>query len=314
MAILKLKAPGKAYLWGGRRLIEEYNKSADSNILAETWELSCYPGNSSIIENGELAGISLAEYIDIKGRTVLGKNCEGFRDFPVLIKFIDAKDKLSIQVHPNDEYALKNEGQNGKTEMWYVLDAEPGAFLYYGFRKDIPKEEFRSRIENNTLLEVLNKVEVSKGDVFFIEAGTLHAIGAGIMIAEIQQNSNVTYRVYDYARCDKDGKTRELHIDKALDVTNRFFPKNVESPVPHLAKCKYFTVDKLSLSGKLTDCIRGIVGDETFMHLLILDGEGRIKNGTDEIGYIKGDSFFIPAGSGEYELHGKCEALITYES
>ena len=313
MAILKLRAPGKNYIWGGRRLIEEYNKSSEEDILAETWELSCYPGSSSIIENGEFIGKTLNDFITTKGKSVLGLNCKNFDFFPLLIKFIDAKDNLSIQVHPSDDYALKNEGQYGKTEMWYVIDAEPGAYLYYGFKKEISKEEMKDRIENNTLLEVLNKVNVNKGDVFFIEAGTLHAIGSGLLIAEIQQNSNVTYRVYDYGRRDKNGKTRDLHIEKALDVTNRFPPKTVSRSALHLAECKYFTVDKICLDGRITDTIKGKVSYDTFLHLLILDGEGTVINGADTLKYNKGDSFFIPSGSGDYELRGRCEALITYE-
>ena len=314
MAILKLKAPTKDYLWGGRRLIEEYHKAAESDILAESWELSCYPGSSSVIENGEFAGKTLNEFIEIRGKGVLGSNCVKFENFPVLIKFIDAKKDLSIQVHPSDEYALKNEKQYGKTEMWYVLDAEEGAFLYYGFKSEISKEEFERRIHDNTLTEVLNKVEVKKGDVFFIESGTLHAIGAGILIAEIQQNSNVTYRVYDYGRKGNDGKLRELHIDKALEVTNRFPAKAFKSPEPHIAKCKYFTVDKISLSGNLTSRLSGKVGNETFVHILVLDGEGSILCKNEELHFEKGDSFFIPAGSGDYELRGRCEAIMTYES
>ncbi len=314
MAILKLKAPTKNYIWGGRRLIDEYHKTTDCDILAESWELSCYPESASVIENGEYAGLALDEYIEKQGREVLGTDCSKFDRFPVLIKFIDAKQDLSIQVHPSDAYALKNENQYGKTEMWYVLDAEKGAALYYGFKKDISEEEFEKRIHDNTLIEVLNRVEVKKGDVFFIEQGTLHAIGAGMMIAEIQQNSNVTYRVYDHGRVGKDGKPRELHIAKALEVTNRSPVKKREIPLPHMAKCNYFTVDKISLSGDITDRLAGTVQKNSFLHILILDGEGSLKCGIDELHFEKGDSFFITAGSGRYELCGKCEAIMTYES
>lgn len=314
MGILKLKAPVKDYLWGGRRLIDEYHKEAEGSILAESWELSCYPDTPSVIMNGSQAGKTLPEYLASEGRKVLGTACRRFEEFPVLVKFIDAKKDLSIQVHPNNDYALENEHQYGKTEMWYVLDAEQDAFLYYGFRKEISKEEFRERIENNTLLEVLNAVPVQKGDVLFIEAGTLHAIGKGILIAEIQQNSNVTYRVYDYGRKDKDGKLRDLHIEKALAVTERIPVRRVKSTEPHVASCEYFTVDKLNLSGVLTDKLCGFIGDETFAHILILEGEGRIRSGGDDLHFRKGDSFFLPAGSGDYEITGSCEALMTSES
>ena len=221
MSILKLKPACKDYLWGGHRLVDEYNVDYDGEILAEAWELSCHPDGPSMIMNGPYEGKSLREYLDIVGMEALGTHCRRFREFPILTKFIDARDNLSIQVHPNNGFALQNEGQYGKTEMWYVLDAEEGAFLYYGFKREITREEFARRIEENTLLEVLNAVPVKKGDVLFIESGTLHAIGKGILIAEIQQNSNVTYRVYDYGRVGKDGKKRDLHIEKALAVTSR---------------------------------------------------------------------------------------------
>ena len=206
MSILKLKPACKDYLWGGHRLVDEFHVDYDGPVCAEAWELSCHPDGPSVIENGPFAGKTLAEYIKAKGQQVLGTHCRRFREFPILTKFIDAKDNLSIQVHPGNRYALSHEGQYGKTEMWYVIDAEPGAFLYYGFKKEISKEEFRERIENNTLLEVLNAVPVKKGDALFIESGTIHAIGKGILIAEIQQNSNVTYRVYDYGRVGKIGR------------------------------------------------------------------------------------------------------------
>ena len=204
MAILKLKPSGKDYIWGGHKLVDNYGKEMTGDRLAETWELSCNPDGPSFVANGEDAGKTLRQYIEEHGKKVLGTNCERFEDFPILTKFIDAQDNLSIQVHPDNEYALKNEGQYGKTEMWYVVDAEEGACLYHGFNREISKDEFAKRIEEDTLLEVLNKVPVHKGDVFFIEAGTIHAIGKGLIIAEIQQNSNVTYRVYDYGRVGKD--------------------------------------------------------------------------------------------------------------
>ena len=219
MSVLKLIPACKDYLWGGHRLVDEYNKEYDGDILAETWELSCHPDGPSRIANGRYAGRTLAEYIEAEGKGVLGTHCRRFRDFPILIKFIDAKQDLSVQVHPDNRYALKNEGQYGKTEMWYVVDAGEEATLYYGFKEEISKEEFAERIQNDTVLDVLNKVPVQKGDVLFIESGTIHAIGADILIAEIQQNSNVTYRVYDYGRVGKDGKKRDLHIEKALAVT-----------------------------------------------------------------------------------------------
>ena len=221
MAILKLKPSCKDYLWGGTRLRTEFGIEYDRDPLAESWELSCHPDGPSYIVNGEYAGKTLQQYIDENGKEILGTDCQSFGQFPVLIKFIDAKKDLSIQVHPDNAYALKNEGQYGKTEMWYVMDAAEGASLFYGFAKEVSEEEFEERIRNHTLTDVLNKVMIHKGDVLFIDPGTIHAIGAGSLIAEIQQNSNVTYRVYDYGRKGPDGKERELHVDKALQVTKR---------------------------------------------------------------------------------------------
>lgn len=310
MSVLKLKPSYKDYLWGGHRLVEEYGKEYDGEILAETWELSCHPDGPSTIVNGAYAGKTLEEYIEAEGKEVLGTNCRRFRDFPILTKFIDAKQDLSIQVHPDNRYALKNEGQYGKTEMWYVVDAGKEAFLYYGFKKEVSKEEFARRIREDTLLEVLNAVPVQKGDVLFIESGTIHAIGKDILIAEIQQNSNVTYRVYDYGRVGKDGKKRDLHIEKAIAVTNRVPLIKSRSSYPHVADCDYFTVDKLNLDGRMMCRVEGTVSEESFVSILILDGEGVVSCG-NKVSYQKGDSLFLPAGSGAYVIEGSCDALIT---
>ena len=310
MSVFKLRPSCKDYLWGGHRLVEEYGKEYEGEILAETWELSCHPDGPSTIVNGAYAGKTLEEYIEEAEKEVLGKNCRRFRDFPILIKFIDAKQNLSIQVHPDNRYALKNEGQYGKTEMWYVMDAGKDAFLYYGFKKEISKEEFARRIQEDTLLEVLHAVPVQKGDVLFIESGTIHAIGEDILIAEIQQNSNVTYRVYDYGRVGKDGKKRDLHIEKALAVTSRVPLIKSKSSYPHVADCDYFTVDKLNLDGQMMRRMEGYVSEESFVSILILDGEGTVSCG-DEVTYKKGDSLFLPAGSGTYVIEGNCDALIT---
>lgn len=322
MSVLKLLPAYKDYLWGGHRLVDEYNKEYDGDILAETWELSCHPDGPSRIANGRYAGKTLEEYIEAEGKGVLGTHCRRFRDFPILIKFIDAKQDLSVQVHPDNRYALKNEGQYGKTEMWYVVDAGEDATLYYGFKEEISKEEFAERIENDTVLDVLNKVPVQKGDVLFIESGTIHAIGADILIAEIQQNSNVTYRVYDYGRVGKDGKKRDLHIEKALAVTDRVPLVKSKKSYPHIADCDYFTVDKLNLDGEMMRRMEGSVSEESFVSILIMDGEGTVScvensrasgetDGTQCVSYRKGDSLFLPAGSGNYIIEGSCDALIT---
>lgn len=311
MSLLKLAPSYKDYLWGGHRLVEEYNKQYEGSVLAESWELSCHPDGPSRILNGKYKGRTLTEYIEEEGKEVLGTHCRRFKDFPILIKFIDAKDNLSIQVHPNNRYALKNEGQYGKTEMWYVMDAGKEAYLYYGFKKEISREEFERRIKEDTLLDVLNAVPVHKGDVLFIESGTIHAIGKDILIAEIQQNSNVTYRVYDYGRVGKDGKKRDLHIEKALAVTNRVPIIKDKSSYPHVADCDYFTVDKLNLDGKVMKRMEGSVSEESFESILILDGKGKITCAEETIPFQKGDSFFLSAGSGSYQVEGVCDALVT---
>lgn len=236
----------------------------------------------------------------------------------MLIKLIDAKDNLSVQVHPSNEYALRVEGEYGKTEMWYIVDCDPGAELLYGFKHEISKEEFAERIANNTLLEVTNNVPVHKGDVFFIESGTLHAIGKGILIAEIQQNSNTTYRIYDYGRVGKDGKPRELHVEKAKEVTNLVPPKypTTAQGAPTaieggketlLRSCEYFNVNKLELDGttKLT------AGEGSFNSLLVLDGAFEIAAGPEKTSAKKGDSLFITAGTGEYTVTGKGTIILT---
>ncbi len=311
MSVLKLKPCCKDYIWGGRRLAEEYGIASDKDILAEAWVLSCHPDGPSVIVNGPDQGKTLAQYIQETGAQALGTHCRRFRDFPILVKFIDAKQNLSVQVHPGNRYALAEEHQYGKTEMWYVMDAGPNAFLYYGFKREVSKEEFARRIQEDTLLEVLNAVPVQKGDVLFIEAGTLHAIGAGILIAEIQQNSNVTYRVYDYGRVGKDGKKRDLHIEKALAVTNRVPILRSGGSYPHVADCDYFTVDRLNLDGSVMRKVEGSVGEASFVNILILSGNGKIACGGEAVPYRKGDSFFLPAGSGAYMVEGICDALIT---
>lgn len=315
---IKLKPAFKDYLWGGTRLRDDFGKDCDFDKIAESWELSCHKDGNSVVADGEFAGLTLAQYIEKEGKSVLGTNCEKFENFPILIKLIDAKDNLSVQVHPNNEYAQRVEGEYGKTEMWYVVDCDEGASLLYGFKHNITKEEFRERIENNTLLEVTNSVPVKKGDVFFIEAGTLHAIGKGILIAEIQQNSNTTYRIYDYGRVGADGKPRQLHIDKAVDVTNLCPAKPYPQSEPvdmggwtkkRLAKCEYFTVDVINV-----DTSAALEADKSsFVNILVLDAGCVLSSeGNDAVELKKGDSVFIPAGLGKFELTGKCSAVMTH--
>ena len=216
MEIMKLQPVGKDYLWGGTRLREEYGKRIDLTPLAETWECSVHPDGPSVIANGEFKGMTLTDVLKNHPEYLGTKVSNG--ELPVLIKFIDAKKDLSVQVHPNDKYAGIYEHQNGKTEMWYVLDAEEDASLVYGFQHKVTADIIRKAVATATLDRHLQKVGVHKGDVFFVPSGTVHGIGAGVLIAEIQESSNVTYRVYDYDRIDKNGMKRELHFDKAIKV------------------------------------------------------------------------------------------------
>ncbi|MGN0454947.1 MAG: type I phosphomannose isomerase catalytic subunit [Ruminococcus sp.] len=308
MSVIKLTPACKSYLWGGNRLKTEFNKSYSGAVLAETWELSCHPDGASTIASGEYAGKTLREYLDIAGSDALGTNCQRFDDFPILIKLIDAQKPLSVQVHPNNAYAKKHERQFGKTEMWYVIDCEPDAFLYYGFKKTVTKEEFRRHIENNTLGEILNAVKVHKGDMFYIPSGTVHAIGKGIVIAEIQQNSNVTYRVYDYGRTGADGKPRQLHIDKALDVAKLERANKNYDFKGHLAQSDCFTVDRFSVQ---CGTVQGNAGSDSFQSLLVVDGEGELVCGDERQIIKKGDSIFLPANSGDFKITGSFTLLRT---
>ena len=296
----------KKVIWGGSDICPFKGISPVQEGIGESWELSHVDGDYSIVAEGELADKSLDELIKSYGKELLGEHVmERFGTrFPLLIKFIDARDNLSIQVHPSNEYALKNEHQYGKTEMWYVLDCEPGAFLYYGFDHEISKAEFEERIKNNTLTEVLNAVPVHRGDCFFIPSGTLHTICQGIVVAEVQQNSNVTYRVYDYGRVGADGKPRALHIEKALDVTRRTPPQKHDFG-SHLAQCEYFTVDAKK------GAFDGAADEKSFVSLLITDGAGTLTCGGETVKVKKGESYFIPAGSGKYAVTGDCETLVT---
>lgn len=320
---LKLKPAIKDYIWGGERLKHEFGILSDSPTVAEAWMLSCNAAGASTILDGPLAGKKLDEAIFAGTREVLGENNSLSEYFPVLIKFLDVKKDLSIQVHPDDEYAGLHEGGLGKTEMWYVLDAQEDAYIYYGFSRAITKDEMRSHIEKNTISEVLNRVPVKKGDVFFIEAGTIHTIGKGILIAEIQQNSDATYRVYDYNRTDKNGARRQLHVEQAIAVTNTgFVPGKPEVPThtqrdgyksARLAACDHFTVDLLSIES----CAELVCDQRSFASLVFLSGEARICFDNPAFGdhgvmdAAKGASVFIPAGTGKYRIEGTCEVLLT---
>jgi len=316
--IYRLKPAFKDYLWGGQRLVELFQKESPYEITAESWELSAHPDGQSRIYGGGFVGMPFGDFIKEYGTKVCGWKSTTFERFPILVKFIDATNALSVQVHPYDDYAFVNEYEFGKNEMWYVMDAKPGAYLYCGFSKAISKEELKQRIEDNTVVEVLNKIEVQKGDVVFIPAGTMHAIGEGLLICEIQQNSNSTYRVYDYERRDAAGNQRPLHLEKAMDVVSTdVYEKNsygFEEPVlegttsvQKLCLCKYF------------ECTKYIVEDETVIYLddasfasiVLLAGEAEISCQEERMKAKAGDSLFVSAGRKVVHIKGNCEFILT---
>lgn len=313
---IKLEPVFKEIVWGGNRLKEDYSYEAELKNIAEAWVLTARSEGDNIIKNGEFAGKSFTEFIN-SHKELLGRKGEKYSDFPLLIKFIDANKDLSVQVHPDDEYAALHENSYGKTEAWYVLDCEEGAELIYGFNKKISSEEFRASIENNTFLDYVNKVKVKKGDVFFIKSGTLHAIGGGILLAEVQQSCNTTYRVYDYGRL-VGGKPRELHVEKAIDVTVTDVPERSgdadgnhikcgDAVITQLCSCEFFTMTSLELSGRHTIDVL----DDSFLSVLILEGKGSITLDGTVVSVKKGDSIFIPAGSGELTLSGEFNSLLS---
>lgn len=313
LAPIKLNSVCKEIIWGGNRLKNEYNKKSDLSNIAESWELTCRTDGMNTIVGGEFDGKTLEEYIKVNGDEVISNEKQPF--FPLLIKFIDAEDNLSVQVHPDDAYGLKYANSLGKTEMWYIIDAKDGAQLVYGLKEGVTNEEFAQAIKDGCVEEKLNYVDVKKGDVFFIPSGLVHAIGRGILLAEIQQNSNITYRVYDYNRVGKDGKPRELHVNNALNViVNRNqseiekiqFSTNVKDDYT-LASCEYFNVKKFNIDGSCEFSTNA----ESFASILCLDGEGKIEfNGTNYT-VLKGDSYFIPANLGEFTVSGALEIIVS---
>ena len=299
---MKLIPVTKNYLWGGNKLREFYGKTSKDDIIAESWEFSVHADGESQTEKG-----SFKEYLQ-KNPTALFENGG---EFPVLIKYIDALDNLSVQVHPDNEYALRVENDNGKTETWYILEAEQGAGIYCGFKKDTDKAEFLKSVELGTATDYLNFIPVKKGDCFLIKAGTVHAIGKGCLILEIQQNSNTTYRVYDFNRVGADGKKRQLHVDEAMDVINFSAFKDVTGGSDYqqieggkirlLTSCEYFTVKELILNGEYKD-----LNKNSFIAVCVVEGNGFVNGESAK----KGDSFFIDRNK-QLAISGNLTAVLT---
>lgn len=313
---------GKDYLWGGSRLRDDFSKEIDLTPLAETWECSTHPDGPSFAASGEHAGKPLPEilkehpeYLGTHPRTADGL-------LPILIKLIDARQDLSVQVHPDDAYAAVHEhGSLGKTEMWYVLDAARDARLVYGFHHDISYETLKKSLEEGTVERYLQKIRVRKDDLFYIEPGTVHAIGAGVLIAEIQESSNLTYRMYDYGRKDKDGRCRRLHIPQALDVADRRGSSAPRQPMrvlkyqkgcatELLCRCKYFQAERQLINTERCRSMADFCTDSnSFQVLLCIGGCGTMFGGGGMIHFFKGDCIFIPADSVPLKLHGRAEFL-----
>ena len=305
---LKMKPVYKDYLWGGENLHKIYGK--EPLFIAESWEASDNKAGKSIIDNGFLKGKTIGEAAEILGAELLGSE----EEFSLLFKLIDAHDRLSVQVHPDDGFAFEFEnGSKGKTELWYVIHADDGARLIYGFKEDVTKEKFEKAIKNGNVEELLNSVEVSDGDAFFIPAGTIHGIGKGIIIAEIQENSDITYRVYDYDRRDINGNTRELHTDKALKVTDLKSCEGSEkvqgreywdntNKIRKIISCEYFEVKVIDVRNEIT-----LETGENSQIIFFVSGSGKI--GDED--FKAGDTFLIPAKMGEYKISGNCRIFMT---
>ena len=310
---LRLKPCLRSYLWGGTRLREEYHKTG-AGIIAESWELSVRSDGPTLIGSGAHCGESLADILCADPVGMAGTRC-GIAPFPLLIKLIDAQKDLSVQVHPSDASACREKGEQGKTEMWYVVDCEPESTLFLGFSRAVTPDELRQRAQDGTICEVLNRVSVCPGDVFFVRPGTVHAIGAGILVAEIQQNSDTTFRVYDYNRLGADGKPRQLHLERAIEVMNCAPAQGAADtllPCPpdgvqEVLTCEYFRVRRAEVKTRISLATDG----ESFTHLMCVRGAGDILCGGRNYPFRQGDSYFLPAALGEYAVEGDCSLLLS---
>ena len=317
--LVRMKPALRQCIWGGTNLSKELGKNlCGKKDVGESWELSAHPDGESVIADGKYAGKTLREFIEVIGKEKLGWKCQAFSEFPLLVKFIDAHQSLSIQVHPDDDYAFPNENEYGKNEMWYIISAKPGAFIYAGFNRDVTREEVARRIQEKNIEEILQKIPVHPGETYFLRAGTVHAIGQGCMICEIQQSSNITYRLYDYERKNKRGLSRELHVQKALDVLN--YKNSLNEFLRHgrseqygkgtktlLGECKYFSAEKYDAKGEISL----FVDYSSFRVLVVLEGKGMVAagDGTSVKEFRKGDTFFGVAHNYTFKSRGKISLI-----
>lgn len=312
MSLIQLNPALKDYIWGGRRLKEEFGLGRDMDRVAEAWMLSAHPQGMSMVRCADGGQRAFADFLAALSPAQLGSGYDAAKPFPLLIKLIDAAQALSVQVHPDDTAAAPF-GDNGKTEMWYVADCDLGAYIYRGVRPGVTRARFEAALAEGTVCELLVKVPVEKGGAYFIPAGTVHAIGAGCLICEVQQSSDITYRVYDYGRRDAEGNTRPLHIRQALDVIDFSGKAALSSPPPAerlgqpLCGCAYFNVYRYTVAGQGALPLNGT----SFLSLVALCGAGTLHAGESDLPYQKGDSFFATADSGRVALTGDGTFIVT---
>ena len=306
----------KEYIWGGTRLKTDLDKKFTTPTAAESWEVSTNENGKTIISNTEFKGLTLYdlfENMNIREK-IFGAKSLNLNKFPILIKFIDANDNLSVQVHPDDEYANKMENDTGKTEAWYIIDCGKDSQVIYGLKQGVTKEDFKLAIENKRVVDCLNFANIEKGDVIFIPAGTVHALLKNTLLCEVQQNSDLTYRVYDWDRVGKDGKPRELHQQKALDVINTNLSNtitktnNSKEIYTRIIDCKYFKTDLV----KIENILKESSNLDTFYTFNVVEGSGNIIYGRNTIRIKLGDSFIIPANMGNYTISGNLKLLKSY--
>ncbi len=318
---LKFEPILKSAIWGGDKIIPFKGIESAQSAVGESWELSGVEGNESVVANGALAGKTITELLQSNGAELVGKaNYERFGDeFPLLIKFIDAQDDLSIQVHPDDELAAKRHNSKGKTEMWYVAGCDKGAKLRAGFSKEVTPAEYVASVENNTVTDILKEYDVEQGDLFFLPAGRVHSIGAGCFIAEIQQTSNITYRIYDFARRDAEGNTRELHTEQAKDAIDyrvlsdyrTHYDKEAKEREVELVDCPYFTTSLYNLTAKTAIDLAEL---DSFIILICTEGSATLTAGENSLTIKQGETVLFPATTSaiEIEPNAECKLLTTY--
>lgn len=316
---IKFKPLFKERIWGGSKLASEMNKDLPKGVkIGESWELSGVEGDISVVSEGKLKGNNLQELIEVYMGDLIGDSVyEKYGvEFPLLIKLLDAQSNLSIQVHPDDEVAKERHNSYGKTEAWYILDCEPGASIYLGFKKKTSREEYLKAVEQGNLPDLLNKIEVKRGDSFFIQAGTVHALGKGVLVAEIQQTSDITYRIDDWGRVDDEGKPRELHTDLALDVIDfnavglkAKNPELKENKVVPIEDCKYFTINAIKVNQMME---RIYLGLDSFVIYMALDGDMEIEYTGGKVSLKKGETILVPAQEDLVKLHGEGTVLEVY--